>query len=88
MKVYALDYEITDYRKILEIEHEGKIYYADLIYSSNYGYDITFRDENKNAIEMPEWADKYDTGERSLEYALDEASGNWEFTHQREVAVA
>jgi hypothetical protein len=88
MKVYALDYEITDFRKTLEIEHEGKTYYADLIYDSNYGYDITFRDENKNAIEMPEWADKYDTGERSLEYDLDVASGNWEFTHQQQVEVA
>ena len=91
MRVKCIDKEITDFRKTLEIEHEGKTYYADLIYDSNYGYDITFRDENKNAIEMPEWADKYDNGQRSLDHDLDEASGVWEFCpaipSEREVAV-
>ena len=92
MKVYALDYELTGFRKTLEIEHEGKIYYADLIYDSNDGYDLSFRDQNKNAIEMPEWAveweDKQQYGLDSLEYKLDCDSGNWEFAHQREIEVA
>ena len=79
MKVKCLEKEITGYTKLLSIEHEGKIYNATLFYHSETGYDLEFRDDNGKLIDLPEWADKYDNGQRSLDYDLDEAGGYWEF---------
>jgi hypothetical protein len=91
MKVTCLDREITGFTKRLEVEVEGEVFIVDLVYDSNWSYDITFRDKEGVAIEMPEWADKYDNGQRSLDHDLDEASGIWEFCpaipSEREVAV-
>jgi len=79
MKVRTLDKEITDFLKTLEIEHEGKTYKAELEYNQNSGYDLRFYNEQGEWIEMPEWAEDFDNGQRSLDYSLDEASGRWEF---------
>jgi hypothetical protein len=91
MKVTCLDREITGFTKRLEVEVEGEVYLVDLVYDSNWCYDITFRDKKGAVIEMPEWADLFDNGQRSLDYSLDEASGRWEFCpaipSEREVAV-
>ena len=88
MKVTCKDYEITGFHKRLEIEHEGKIYNAELDYDEHNGYDLRFYDDKGEFMEMPEWADLYDNGQRSLDYTLDENSGRWDFKDQREVEVA
>lgn len=79
MKVKCLEKEITGYTKSLEIEHEGATYKAELFYHSETGYELEFRDNNGKLIDLPEWADKYDNGQRSLDYDLDEAGGFWEY---------
>ena len=41
-------------------------------------------------MEMPEWAEDFDNGQRSLDYSLDEASGSWDYVvdvMRQEVAV-
>jgi hypothetical protein len=78
MKVKCVEKEITGYKKALEIEHEGKTYKVDLFYDSHVGYELDFRDENGKLIDITEWAEKYDNGQRSLEYDLDEAGGYWD----------
>jgi hypothetical protein len=91
MKVKCVDKEITDFLKTLEIEHEGKTYKAELEYNQHSGYDLRFYNEQGEWIEMPEWAEDFDNGQRSLDYSLDEASGRWEFCpaipSEMEVAV-
>jgi hypothetical protein len=91
MKVTCTNKEITGYSKDLEIEHEGKTYNATLFYHSETGYDLEFRDDNGKLIDLPEWADLFDNAERSLDYTLDNASGNWEYCpaipSEKEVAV-
>jgi hypothetical protein len=79
MKIKCLEKEITGYKKAITIEHQGTIYRADLFYDSENGYELEFRDENGKLIDWPEWADKYDNGQRSLDYDLDEAGGFWEY---------
>lgn len=79
MKVKCVEQEITDYLKTLEIEHEGKTYKAELQYDSYSGYELRFYNEQGEWIEMPEWAEDFDNGQRSLDYSLDEASGMWEY---------
>jgi hypothetical protein len=79
MKVKCKERELQAYLKDLEIEVEGEIYRATLTYDSYSGYELAFYDRDGKGIEYPEWADKYDTGQRSLDYDLDEASGNWEY---------
>jgi hypothetical protein len=88
MKVTCKNYEITGFHKRLEITHEGETYHAELDYDEHNGYDLRFYDDKGEFIEMPEWADLYDNGQRSLDYTLDENSGRWEFTEQGEVEVA
>jgi hypothetical protein len=84
MKITCKDKEIQSYVKDLEIEVEGEIYRATLTYDSYSGYELAFYGSDGKGIDWPEWADKYDNGQRSLDYDLDEASGNWEFTKERE----
>ncbi len=79
MKVQCVEQEITGFHKTLKIEHEGKTYTAELEYDQHSGYDLRFYDEQGEWMEMPEWADNFDTGWRSLDYSLDEASGMWEY---------
>jgi hypothetical protein len=79
MKVQCVEQEITSFLKILKIEHEGKTYNAELQYDERSGYELRFFDENGEFMEMPEWADLFDNGQRSLDYTLDNASGMWEF---------
>lgn len=71
MKVTLNEKNIHAYHKAIEIEVEGKIYLADLNYSSWDGYELNFIDGDGNYIDMPKWADDYDNGSRSLEYDLD-----------------
>jgi len=91
MKVKCVEQEITGFLKILKIEHEGKTYNAELQYDERSGYELRFFDENGEFMEMPEWADLFDNGQRSLDYTLDNASGMWEYCpaipNEREVAV-
>jgi hypothetical protein len=79
MKVQCVEQEITGFHKTLKIEHKGKTYKAELEYNEHSGYDLRFYDENGEFMEMPEWADLFDNAERSLDFSLDQASGNWEF---------
>lgn len=79
MKVTCMDKEIETYIKSIQVEVEGEIYNVDLTYDRG-SYSFTFIDDEGKAIEMPEWADKYDNATRSLDYDLDEMSGNWEYT--------
>ena len=79
MKVKCVEQEITGFHKTLEIEHEGKTYNAELEYDQHSGYELRFYDESGEWIEMPEWAEDFDNGQRSLDYSLDEASGRWEY---------
>ena len=79
MKVKCVEKEITGFHKTLKIEHEGKIYNAELEYDEYSGYDLRFYDEQGEFMLMPDWADSFDNGQRSLDYSLDEASGNWEY---------
>ena len=85
MKVTCKSKEIQSYVKDLEIEVEGEIYRATLTYDSECGYELAFYDKNGKGIEWPEWADKYDNGQRSLDYDLDNESGNWRFVTPSEV---
>jgi hypothetical protein len=80
MKVKCVDKEIQSYVKDLQIEVEGESYRATLTYDSECGYELAFYGHDGKGIDWPEWADKYDNGQRSLDYDLDELSGNWEFT--------
>jgi hypothetical protein len=79
MKVRTIEKAITGYTKTLVIEHEGKTYNAELDFNEYNGYDLRFYNDKGEFIEMPEWADLYDNGQRSLDYDLDETTGNWEF---------
>jgi hypothetical protein len=79
MKVRTTEKAITGYTKTLAIEHEGKTYNAELDFHEHNGYELRFYNDKGEFIEMPEWADLYDNGQRSLDYDLDEATGNWEF---------
>jgi hypothetical protein len=78
MKVTCIDKEIETYIKSIQVEVEGETYNIDLTYDRG-NYSFTFIDNEGKAIEMPEWADKYDNATRSLDYDLDVASGMWEF---------
>ena len=78
MKVTCIDKEIETYVKSIQVEVEGEIYNIDLTYDRG-SYSFTFIDNEGKAIEMPEWADKYDNATRSLDYDLDVASGVWEY---------
>ena len=78
MKVTCKDKEIESYIKSIQVEVEGEIYNVDLTYDRG-NYSFTFIDNEGRAIEMPEWADKYDNATRSLDYDLDVASGMWEY---------
>lgn len=80
MKVRTIEKEIQSYVKDLQIEVEGESYRATLTYDSECGYELAFYGHDGKGIDWPEWADKYDNGQRSLDYDLDEMSGNWEFT--------
>jgi hypothetical protein len=84
MKITCKEKEIQSYVKDLEIEVEGEVYRATLTYDSYSGYELSFYGHDGKGIDWPEWADKYDNGQRSLDYDLDEASGNWEFTNKGE----
>lgn len=79
MKVQCVEKEITGFHKTLKIEHEGKTYNAELEYDKHNGYDLRFYDEQGEFMEMPEWAEDFDNGQRSLDYSLDEASGSWDY---------
>ena len=79
MKVTCRDKEITSYIKSIEIEVEGETYFADLTYDCHGGYTLQFVSDEGKLIDWPEWADKYDNGQRSLDYDLDVSSGNWEY---------
>jgi hypothetical protein len=79
MKVQCVEREITGFHKTLKIEHEGKTYKAELQFDEHNGYEVRFYNEQEEWIEMPEWAEDFDNGQRSLDYSLDEASGGWEF---------
>jgi hypothetical protein len=79
MKVRTTEKAITGYTKTLVIEHEGKTYNAELDFEEHNGYELRFYNDKGEFIEMPEWADLFDNGQRSLDYSLDEASGMWEF---------
>ena len=79
MKVRITEKEITGFHKSLEIEHEGKTYKVELDYDEHNGYELRFYNEQGEWIEMPEWADLFDNAQRSLDFSLDQASGNWEF---------
>jgi hypothetical protein len=79
MKVRTTEKAITGYTKTLVIEHEGKTYNAELDFEEHNGYELRFYNDKGEFIEMPEWADLYDNGQRSLDYDLDETTGNWEF---------
>jgi hypothetical protein len=87
MKVTCIDKEIENYIKSIKVEVEGETYNIDLAYDRGT-YSFTFIDNEGKAIEMPEWADKYDNGQRSLDYDLDVMSGNWRFVTPSEEAVA
>jgi hypothetical protein len=78
MKVTCIDKEIETYIKSIQVEVEGEVYNVDLTYDRG-NYSFTFIDNEGKAIKMPEWADKYDNGQRSLDYDLDVASGMWEY---------
>ena len=88
MNVLCKSKEIQSYVKDLEIEVEGEIYRATLTYDSECGYELAFYDKEGKGIDWPEWADKYDNGQRSLDYDLDWESGNWRFVTPSEEAVA
>jgi hypothetical protein len=88
MKVRTTEKAITGYVKTLVIEHEGKTYNAELDYEEHVGYELRFYNDKGEFIEMPEWADLYDNGQRSLDYDLDFMSGNWEFVTPSKEAVA
>ena len=79
MRVICTEKEITGFHKTLEIEHEGKTYKTELQYDEHNGYEVRFYNEQGDWIEMPEWAENFDNGQRSLDYSLDNASGMWEF---------
>jgi hypothetical protein len=90
MKVTCTEKEITGFHKALKIEHEGKTYDVELQYDQYNGYEVRFYNEQGEWVEMPEWAEDFDNGQRSLDYTLDNASGNWEFVPdimRQEVAV-
>jgi hypothetical protein len=91
MKVQCVEQEITGFHKTLKIEVEGKTYDVELQYDQYSGYEVRFYNEQGEWVEMPEWADLFDNAERSLDYTLDNASGNWEYCpaipKEREVAV-
>ena len=84
MKITCKEKEIQSYVKDLEIEVEGEVYRATLTYDSYRWQELSFYGHEGKGIDWPEWADKYDNGQRSLDYDLDEASGNWEFTNKGE----
>lgn len=71
MKVTLNEETTHSYHKSIEIEVEGKVYLADLNYSTWGGYELNFIDEDGKYIDMPKWAEDYDNGYRSLEYDLD-----------------
>ena len=84
MKVKCIDKEITSYIKSIEIEVEGETHRADLTFDNYGGYTLQFISNEGKLIDSPQWALDYEKqielGHwRSLEYDLDEASGNWEF---------
>jgi len=84
MKVKCVDKEITSYIKSIQIEVEGEIYVADLTYDCHGGYTLQFVSDEGKLIDSPQWALDYEQetkpGQwRSLEYDLDEASGNWDY---------
>lgn len=84
MKVKCVDKEITSYIKSIEIEVEGETYLADLTYDCHSGYTLQFVSDEGKLIDSPQWALDYEQetkpGQwRSLEYDLDEMSGNWEY---------
>jgi hypothetical protein len=84
MKVTCRDREITSYIKSIQIEIEGETYLVDLTYDSYSGYTLQFISNEGKLIESPQWALDYEQeikpGQwRSLEYDLDEMSGNWEY---------
>jgi hypothetical protein len=84
MKVTCRDKEITSYIKSIQIEVEGETYLADLTYDCHGGYTLQFVSDEGKLINSPQWAQDYeqqiDQGQWcSLEYDLDNASGNWEF---------
>lgn len=84
MKVTCRDKEITSYIKSIQIEIEGETYLADITYDCHSGYTLQFISDEGKLIESPQWAQDYEkeinAGQwRSLEYDLDEASGNWEY---------
>jgi hypothetical protein len=84
MKIKCVDKEITSYIKSIEIEVEGEVYRADLTFDNYGGYTLQFISNEGKLIESPQWAQDYEQqikpGQwRSLEYDLDDASGNWEF---------
>jgi len=84
MKVTCKERELQSYVKSIEIEVEGETYLADLTYDSYSGYTLQFISKEGKIIDSPQWALDYEKqiepGHwRSLEYDLDEASGNWEF---------
>jgi len=83
MKIVCKEREIQSYVKDLEIEVEGEIYHATLTYDSYSGYELAFYGHDGKGIDWPEWADKYES-RWSLDYDLDEASGNWQFISKGE----
>jgi hypothetical protein len=87
MNVTCIDKEIENYVKSIKVEVWGETYNVDLAYDRGT-YSFTFIDNEGKAIEMPEWADKYDNATRSLDYDLDVMSGNWKFVVPSEEAVA
>ena len=84
MKVKCIDKEITSYIKSIEIEVEGETHRADLTFDNYGGYTLQFISSEGKLIDSPQWALDYvqqiKPGHwRSLEYDLDEMSGNWEY---------
>lgn len=55
MKVTELKKETQSYWTLLEVENEGKTYRAFLSWSSEYGYDVEWKDSEGNRISEPEF---------------------------------
>lgn len=70
MKVTLTEKEIETYHIKTEIEVEGEIYRATILYDKYSGHDVVFWDTMGRTIDYPSWAAK-------LEEELTEPLGYW-----------
>ncbi len=70
MKVTLTAKEVETYHLKTEIEVEGEIYRATILYDKYDGHDVVFWDTMGRTIDYPEWATK-------LEEELTEPLGFW-----------